>query len=238
MLTLRPAWRDLRTIAHMVRPSGHRTLHRDRLEDFYHRQADDYDRFRERLLPGRQELVRDLPLHPGAVWVDLGGGTAFNLTLAGDRLAALKRVYVVDLTPSLVAIAHRRVRERQWTNVTIIEGDATRVDLPSGCADVVTCSYSLTMMPDWRVTISEASRLLKPGGTFGAVDFYVAPHHPLVTRRIWPWWFRHSHVRLAMDHLPTLRRWFSTTSLTEDRTPLPWVPAGKVPFYRFVGTKP
>lgn len=238
MLTLRDAWRDVHTIAQLVRPTRRRSDHKDQLESFYVRQAQDYDRFRERLLRGRQALIEDLPLRPGAVWIDLGGGTAYNLTHAGARLTTLNRVYVIDLTPSLLDIARCRCRVSGWTNVNIIEGDATAVTLPTGIADVVTCSYSLTMIPDWRLAVSEAFRLLKPGGTFGAVDFHVSPQHPRITRRFWPWWFAHSHVRLDADHLPTLRRWFTTTSVIEDRTALPYVPLGRVPFYRFLGRRP
>ena len=45
---------------------------------------------------------------------------------------------------------------------------------PEGPADVVTFSYSLTMIPDWVRALEQAWALLKPGGTIGIVDFYVA----------------------------------------------------------------
>jgi S-adenosylmethionine-diacylgycerolhomoserine-N-methlytransferase len=233
----RQVWRDLRTLRQLARPSRRTGPHAEQLEDFYRHQAGDYDAFRQRLLPGRRELIVDLPLRPGAVWVDLGGGTAHNLVHAGAILPALQRVYVVDLTPSLLAIARQRCHDQGWTNVTLIEGDATNVRLPSGIADVVTCSYSLTMIPEWRAAVSEAWRLLRPGGTFGAVDFFVAPHHPAITRRVWPWWFGHSHVHLSTEHVPFLQRRFAVSSFAEDRTRLPYVPVGRVPFYRFTGVK-
>lgn len=228
-------WRDLRTLTHLARPSGRSGSHPDRLERFYQGQAGHYDEFRERLLPGRRELVGSLPLSPGAVWIDLGGGTAHNLLHAGAALPALRQVYVVDITPSLLDVARQRCAAHAWSNVTIIEGDASSVWLPSGCADVVTCSYSLTMMPEWRGAVGEASRLLRRGGTFGAVDFFVGPHHPAITRRVWPWWFAHSHVDLREERLPFLHRRFVTTSLHEGRTRLPYLPIGRVPFYRFIG---
>src|SRR5690606_34270542 len=111
MLTIR-VWRDARTLVHLVRPSRRHSGHADQLEDFYSDQADDYDGFRERLLPGRRELVQSLPLLPGATWIDLGGGTARTLAHAGPALAALAAVHVVDLTPSLLAVAERRCRTR------------------------------------------------------------------------------------------------------------------------------
>ncbi len=249
MLTLvRPigrAWDDLKTLSHLVRPASRSGVHADRLEHFYRGQAVGYDAFRARLLPGRREMVQSLGLKPGAVWVDLGGGTAHNLLHAGPALAQLQQVHVIDITPSLLAIARDRCRTQGWTNVSIMESDATAVDLPDASADFVTCSYSLTMIPDWFAALDEALRLLKPGGIIGVVDFYVsrpaaAPHvqHSTMTRCVWPWWFGHSHVALSPDHLPYLQRRFKPLSLVESRTPLPYVPFGRVPCYRFVGTKP
>lgn len=236
MLT-RDTWRDLRTLSALARPIRREGGHAAQLEAFYGRQAEDYDSFRERLLPGRRELIASVPLRPDSLWIDLGGGTARNLSYAGAAIQRLRRVYVVDLTPSLLAIAHRRVTREGWSNVTLMHGDATAVTLESGIADVVTCSYSLTMIPDWRAAIGEARRLLKPGGTLGVVDFYVASHHPASTRRIWPWWFRHSRVHLSEHHLPFLQRRFETVSCIERRTRLPYLPLGRVPYYRFVGVK-
>ena len=50
--------------------------------------------------------------------------------------------------------------------------DATRFRPPEGAADVVTFSYSLTMIPDWFAALENAAAMLKPGGTIGVVDFY------------------------------------------------------------------
>jgi len=238
-------WQDLRTLSHLARPSSRSSIHADRLEHFYRGQAADYDAFRARLLPGRCQLVQSLGLSPGAVWVDLGGGTAHNLLHAGPVLAQLRQVHVIDITPSLLDVAHHRRQTQGWTNVSVMEADATAVDLPDASVDFVTCSYSLTMIPDWFAALDEAFRLLKPGGVIGVVDFYVsravaAPRvqHSALTRRVWPWWFGHSHVALSPDHLPYLLKRFRPLSVIESRTPLPYVPFGRVPYYRFVGTKP
>jgi S-adenosylmethionine-diacylgycerolhomoserine-N-methlytransferase len=229
---------DIRTLWHLARPRARRATHAGRLEAFYRGQARDYDAFRERLLPGRRDLISSLPLRSGATWVDLGGGTAYNLLHAGPALARLARVTVIDLTPSLLGVARRRCVEEGWTNVDLIEGDATAVALPDASADIVTCSYTLTMIPDWRAAVDEAERLLMPGGTFGVVDFHVSELHPPLTRLVWPWWFRQSGVQLSPEHLPWLERRFTTVSLDRGRTRLPYVPFGRVPFYRWTGIRP
>lgn len=229
--------RDWRTIREILRPLPRGLGHAARLEAFYAGQARDYDAFRERLLPGRRELVAHLPLRPGGVWVDLGGGTAFNLLSAGPSLASLARVIVLDLTASLLEIARRRVHAQGWTNVSLVRGDATDAPLPDGIADIVTCSYALTMIPDWRKALDEALRLLKPGGTFGAVDFHVSPRHGAVTRAFWPRWFGQRGVRLDARHLPAVQARFTTRHLVERRAPVPYLPGGRVPYYLVIGQR-
>ena len=78
--------------------------HAERLESFYAGQADSYDGFRKRLLPGREDLYQNLPVPEGGIWVDLGGGTGANLELLGPRIETLRKVYLVDLSPSLLTV--------------------------------------------------------------------------------------------------------------------------------------
>jgi hypothetical protein len=59
----------------MVRGPGSAASHQHRLERLYRHQADAYDRFRERFLHGRKELVELLELPAGADVVELGAGT-------------------------------------------------------------------------------------------------------------------------------------------------------------------
>jgi S-adenosylmethionine-diacylgycerolhomoserine-N-methlytransferase len=234
--------RDAATLWAILRPHRRGLSHAATLEAFYRQQAPLYDDFRERLLPGRAELVAALPLTPGAVWVDLGGGTARNLLHAGPRLRTLAQAVVVDLTPSLLEVAHVRRRKEGWSNVSLVRADATQVPLPDRSADVVTFSYALTMMPQWEGALAEAQRILRPGGTLGVVDFYISEgrwpqrtRHGRWTRWFWPWWFGHRDVRLNPSHVPTLGAQFAVTSLTEGHAPVPYLPIGRVPVYRFVG---
>ena len=108
----------------------------------------------------------------------MGGGTGANLDYFGDSITRLGKVYVLDLSHSLLEIAKKRVAEKGWTNVETVEADATTFQPPTGPVDVVTFSYSLTMIPDWFAAIDQAKALLKPGGVIGVVDFYVARKFP------------------------------------------------------------
>jgi S-adenosylmethionine-diacylgycerolhomoserine-N-methlytransferase len=235
---------DLKMLFHLTLAPVRGSTHAERMNSFYGDQAQGYDDFRRRLLPGRETLCRSLDLPNGGVWLDLGGGTGQNLESRADRIPALKRVYVVDLAAKLLDVARRRALEHGWTNVETVEADATTFT-PLEPVDVVTFSYSLTMIPDWPAVLEQAERVLKPGGTIGIVDFYVSrkyadpprTRHSWFTRTFWPTWFAMDNVFLSGDHLPTLVRRFKPIRCDEGRAKVPYLPFVRVPYYLFVGRK-
>ena len=238
-------WRDIRVIFHMLFKRGKGNSHAERMESFYSAQAKDYDEFRKKLLTGREELWESLDVPEGGVWVDFGGGTGWNLENIGDEIHKLKKIYVVDLAGSLLKIASERFEERGWDNAEAVEADATKFTPPEGYADVVTFSYSLTMIPNWFAAMENAKRILKPGGTIGVVDFYVSRKHAAeevkqhrwFTRNFWPTWFSTDNVYPDKDHLPFLLHHFDKQDLLESRCKIPYIPFIRMPYYRFIGTK-
>src|SRR6476661_9265808 len=165
---------DLRILYHLALKPVRGKDHAARMESFYAGQAGAYDDFRKRLLKGRQELWSLIPPAVGGTWIDMGGGTGANLDYFGDSIQKLRKVYVLDLSHSLLEIAKQRIAAKGWTNVEAVEADATTFRPADGPVDVVTFSYSLTMIPDWFAAIENALAMLKPGGVIGVVDFYVA----------------------------------------------------------------
>ena len=225
---------ELRTLWNLARGQPQRGSHAERLQAFYAPQAAHYDRFRARLLWGREELIERLPVREGARVVELGAGTGRNAETFGTRLVMLERLELVDLCPALLEQA--RERARCLPNVVAIEADATRYRpaLPVDCAYF---SYSLTMIPDWRGAIDNAIGMLRPGGTFGAVDFHLPEGEGALARRFWPMWFARSGVRPSPQHLPYLRARLQTVFVREWRAPLPYLPGLRAPVYLFVGRR-
>lgn len=234
---------DLKVLYHLALKPVRGKDHAARMENFYAGQAEAYDDFRKRLLKGRQEMWNAVPCPEGGVWVDMGGGTGANLDNFGERLPKLSKVYVVDLSHSLLEMCRERVKKQGWTNVEAVEADATRYQ-PAGGADVVTFSYSLTMIPDWFAAIDNAKRMLKPGGVLGVVDFYVSRKYPgdglkrhgWGTRTFWPTWFGMDNVFPSPDHVPYLHQHFEPLTFEEHRCRVPYLPFS-TPYYWFVGRK-
>ena len=235
----------LKTLYYLTLSPIRGDTHEARLESFYRHQAGDYDAFREKMLHGREELFAALPAERGAHWVDLGAGTGRNAERFGERIANFDTVQLVDLSSSLLEVTRQRIADRGWPNVEAVHADATRFDPPEGSVDLVTCCYSLTMIPGWFAAIDNAWRMLKPGGTIGVVDFYVSRKHPeehrrrhgWFTRTFWPTWFASDNVFPSPDHFPYLAGQFDPVHVEEHAGKIPWLPLVRAPYYLFVGRK-
>ena len=237
---------DLRVIWHLLARPVHGVTHAERLESFYSGQADDYDSFRSRLLHGRDELIDRLIFPAGGVWMDLGAGTGENILRAGDRTSSLKEIVLVDLSQSLLDVAERQLADAGIDRANCILADVTQLDRPDQSVDLVTFSYSLTMIPDWFTALEEAYRVLKPGGTIAVTDFYVsrkyarAGHrqHRWLSRTFWSLWFGADNVFLSGDHAAMLHRKFIVDSFDERSGKVPYMPLIRAPYYLFCGRKP
>jgi len=231
---------DVAVLQRLLRGMPRAASHAAALSEFYAPQAQAYDRFRERLLRGRSELIARLSLPERAHVVELGGGTGRNAEYFGDKLSRIRTLEIVDVCAPLLAQA--RERAKRIPQLRIVEADATTYR-PSQLVDCVYFSYALTMIPDWRTAIANAISMLKPGGVLGVVDFHVSAakpdvgciRHGPITRLFWPAWFGHDGVHLNAHHLPTLRRLLPDHDFIEARAAVPFMPIGRVPYYVFVG---
>lgn len=236
---------DLKVLLHLALSSNRGGTHAERLEGFYRGQAGAYDDFRKRLLRGREELFAALDPPQGGIWLDMGGGTGSSIEFMGANRERMKRIYVVDLAPSLLEVTRRRIEENGWANAKAVEADVTEFVPVEGRASLITFSYSLTMIPDWFRAIDHAWDLLEPGGVIGVVDFFVARKHPAEghvrhpwrTRAFWPLWFARDNVFLNPDHIPYLRNRFEPLVFSQHRAKTPYLPLARMPYYIFIGRK-
>ena len=193
---------DLRILWHLLLTPIRGNTHSERLENFYRGQATGYDDFRARLLPGRQQLYGAVPVPAGGRWIDMGGGTGSNLDTWATGSRNCPSCFSSTCRLRFWKSHAMRLAERRGPNVRICQADATSFQPPCETVDIVTFSYSLTMIPDWFAALAQAWRLLKPGGWIGVVDFYVSRKHAAtslvqhgwLTRTFWPTWFAMDNV--------------------------------------------
>ena len=201
---------------------------------FYKSQGPRYDGFREALLPGRDLLMQHaVPwVKRPKTWISVGCGTARDLEfVTGHVKAANTKVYLVDLSDALLEMARKRVLELGLqTQVFLVEGDinkaATRAKLPKK-ADLVTCSYCLTMIPPWKEALKTMVDLVAPGGNLALIDFVTRKGvDDRWDQKLYKWWFKMDGVYFNRGHVDWLE---SQTSLetvwySEEEGRVPYTP--------------
>ena len=161
--------------------------HQSKMEAFYESQKNEYDSFREQMLYARPVLAECIPLRKVSggkmVWVDVGGGTARNLEFFSVETirANFSKIIVVDVSISLLEVARKRVEAAGLNDIVeCVECDfcnqqavAQKLPKTKSC-DLVTFSYSLSMIPDKAAALKSAVSLLKPAGAgvLGIADFF------------------------------------------------------------------
>jgi len=235
---------EIKTLFHLVFSPIRGSSHQERLESFYQNQASGYDEFRERLLHGRRELFEEVLKNPPKTWVDAGAGTGYNLGFWKGKLEGLEKGFLVDLSPSLLKQARKKIEAYGAHQVESVEVDFCEWAQPQNSIDLITFSYSLTMIPNWFHAIDMAYQLLKPGGRIAVVDFYVSRKYPNPSlkkhawwaRSFWPIWFASDGVFLNPEHLAYLQYRFKDHSIVEKTGSIPYLPL-KAPYYLFIGKK-
>ena len=97
---------------------------------------------------------------PGAAGVEVGCGRGYVSGWLARRGA---RPVGVDVSARQLAVA-RRMQGEFGLHFPLVQGDAERVPLSDGCADLVISEYGASVWCDPYRWIPEAARLLRPGG--------------------------------------------------------------------------
>jgi ubiquinone/menaquinone biosynthesis C-methylase UbiE len=121
----------------------------------------------------RAELQRFVTLQGDERVLDAGTGTG---ALAFALAPLVREVVAVDPVPELLAEARRRGGD--FSNVRLVEGDATRLDLDGGSFDLAGCLRTLHHVGRPELVVAELTRVTRPGGRLLVID-QIAPVDPL-----------------------------------------------------------
>ena len=114
-----------------------------------------------------REVLELAQPQPTDLALDVATGTG-NTALA--LAPHVRRVVGLDLTREMLAHARRLTRERSVANVEWVLGDASRLPFADGAFDVYTVRAAPHHFVDFDGFLSEALRVLKPGGAAAFVD--------------------------------------------------------------------
>jgi SAM-dependent methyltransferase len=138
--------------------------------------------------PIMKQRAKVVPAADGRV-LELGIGMGLNLGLYDP--AKVESVTGVDPAPELRAIAEAAPRDPRLT-LRVEDGTAEALPFEAGSFDCVVCTFTLCSVHTPATALSEARRVLKPGGRFLYCEHGLSPDADVAKwqRRIEPVWKR------------------------------------------------
>jgi arsenite methyltransferase len=127
-------------------------------------------------------------LKPGETVLDLGSGGGIDVLLSAKRVGPLGKVYGLDMTDDMLALAEENKRKSGLTNVEFLKGEIEHIPLPDNSVDVIISNCVINLSGDKNRVLKEAFRVLKPGGRFAVSDVMVRGEVPAVMKKSMELW--------------------------------------------------
>lgn len=127
-------------------------------------------------------------LNQGDTVLDLGSGGGIDVLLSAKRVGPSGKVYGLDMTDEMLALANENRRKAGAENVEFLKGEIEKIPLPDNSVDVIISNCVINLSVDKGQVLREAFRVLKPGGRFAVSDVVVNGEVPAEVRRNMELW--------------------------------------------------
>ena len=122
-------------------------------------------------------------LQPDDVVLDLGSGGGIDVLLSARRVAPGGKVYGLDMTDEMLALARENAAKAGVENVEFLKGEIEHIPLPDDSVDVIISNCVINLSADKDRALGEAFRVLRPGGRLAVSDIVVRGAVPHEIRR-------------------------------------------------------
>ena len=127
-------------------------------------------------------------LNPGETVLDLGSGGGIDVLLSAKRVGPAGKVYGLDMTDEMLALARENQRRSGVENVLFLKGEIESMPLRGNSVDVIISNCVINLSGDKDKVLREAFRVLKPGGRFAVSDVVVRGDVPPEVKRSMELW--------------------------------------------------
>jgi len=127
-------------------------------------------------------------LRAGETVLDLGSGGGIDVLLSAKRVGPTGKVFGLDMTDQMLALAEENKRKSGLANVHFLKGEIENIPLPDNSIDVIISNCVINLSGDKDRVLNEAFRVLRPGGRLAVSDVVVRGPVPPAIRRSMELW--------------------------------------------------
>ena len=157
------------------------------VDQVFHRVARRYDVMNDLMSGGMHRLWKDAvvawlnpPPRPGWKLLDVAGGTGDIAFRVIDASRGHAHATVLDINGSMLGVGRERAQKRGLAASTeFVEANAEELPFGDTSFDAYTIAFGIRNVPQIDRALSEAYRVLKPGGRFLCLEFSEVDFPPL-----------------------------------------------------------